>query len=390
MEKKQKHDSGPNLTNIFVDFLVKNRIPIESIDRNHVKINNRLCFLKHNNASRKPPHEFGIYFWGIGKKAFKEMYSWGYEFFILIGGRNLGKKASSKILDQSDISLKEKELVKLARIEHVFIIPFEIFYQLVNEISPAKNDQLKINIYINQDFKFVMSGKAGSTSNRTLGSEIKAKYLNRFELLGLDSAKSTDLRNYLKSIDDKFEQYVTVYERYRNRLELLDEPFSSEFKISYKRAPSKRKGKDNLLSQEDQELIQMVIEEVLPSGLKNFPDDFLIDDTEFYEIKVPGTELHINPHSKTLVTSPKGYFRYQAKNPPEAKYIVYSNKVGQKKIRIPKDNFTVFKVITSYEKYVTDLIKQCFELFLNFTYDESKAEQLTQIVKEKLSLKKKI
>jgi len=43
--------------------------------------------------------------------------------------------------------------------------------------------------------------------------------------------------------------------------------------------------------------------------------------TTLREIEVPGTELHINPHSKTLVVSPKGYFRYQAKNPPEAKYI---------------------------------------------------------------------
>lgn len=171
---------------------------------------------------------------------------------------------------------------------------------------------------------------------------------------------------------------------------LLGKPFSLEPRISNKRAPYRRKRKDDFLSQEEQELTQMVIEEVLPNGPRDSPDDFLIDDRELYEIEVSGTELHINPHSKTLVTSPKKYFRYQGKNPPEAKYIVYANKVGQKRIKIPKDNLTIFKVITSYERYVSDTIKRCFELFLDFTYGESKAEQLTEIVKEKLDLEEKI
>jgi hypothetical protein len=175
-----------------------------------------------------------------------------------------------------------------------------------------------------------------------------------------------------------------------SRLALLDKPFSSEFRIPYKREPYRRKRKDDLISQEDQELIQMVIDEVIPGGSKDFPGDFSRDDSELYEIEVPGTELHINPHSKTLVTSPKGYFRHQAKNPPEAKYIVYANKIGQKKIKIPKDNLSIFRAVTSYEKYVTDTIKRSFELFLDFTYDEYRAEQLTQIVKEKLGLKEKI
>lgn len=175
-----------------------------------------------------------------------------------------------------------------------------------------------------------------------------------------------------------------------SKLRLLDKPFSSEFRIPHKREPYGRKRKHDLVSQEDQELTQMVIDEVSPSGRRDFPADFLRDDAELYEIEVPGTELHINPHSKTLVSSPKGYFRYQAKNPPEAKYIVYANKIGQRKIKIPKDNFTIFKAVTSYEKYVTNTIKRCFELFLDFTYDEYRAEQLTQIVKEKLGLKEKI
>jgi len=147
----------------------------------------------------------------------------------------------------------------------------------------------------------------------------------------------------------------------------------------------------NFFSSEDEELIQLVVEEVLPEGSKTFPDDFIdINKVKLREIEVPGTELHINPFSKTLVSSPKGYFRYQAKNPPEAKYIIYANKKGQKKIKIPTDNLSIFKAVISYEKYVNDTLKKCFELFLDFTYDEAKAEFLTNIVKEKLGLKEKI
>lgn len=174
------------------------------------------------------------------------------------------------------------------------------------------------------------------------------------------------------------------------RVGLLDKPFPSEFITTNKKEIKKRGKMEDLLSTQDEELIQTVIDEVLPSGSKNFPDHFLKDDCNLVEIEVPGTELHVNPYSKTLVVSPKGYFSYRAKNPPEAKYIVYANKIGKKKIKIPKNNLSIFKAVTSYEKYVSNTMKRCFELFLDFTYDESKAEQLTQVVKERLGLKEKI
>jgi len=173
------------------------------------------------------------------------------------------------------------------------------------------------------------------------------------------------------------------------RLGLLNKSFSKNIKILYQKE-SYRVKREASLSPEDEKLIQLVIEDVLPDGNKSFPDDFIDkSNTQLREIEVPGTELHINPFSKTLVSSPKGYFRYQAKNPPEAKYIIYANKKGQRKIKIPKDNLLIYKAVTKYEKYITDTLKKCFELFLDFTYDEEKAEFLTQIVKEKLGLKEK-
>jgi len=171
---------------------------------------------------------------------------------------------------------------------------------------------------------------------------------------------------------------------------LLDKPFPLKYRDSFKNAFYKLKRKHGLLTDKDKELIQIVIREVLPHKPKNFPIDFINNYKELIDLEVPGTKLSINTYSKTLVTSPRGYFKYKARNPSEAKYIVYTNKIGQKRIKIPKDNYLIFKAVKSYEKYTTNIIKKLFELFLYFTCDEYKAERLTKIVKEELCLKGKI
>lgn len=202
--------------------------------------------------------------------------------------------------------------------------------------------------------------------------------------------KSLVLKGFLDGSVRGVWKITPVGNKELGRLGLLDKPFPSEFITTDKKETKKRRKREDLFSTQDEELIQMVIEEVLLSEGQNFPDDFLKDNCNLTEIEVPGTELHINPHSKTLVVSPKGYFSYRAKNPPEAKYIIYANKLGKKKIKIPKDNLSIFKAVTSYEKYVSNTMKRCFGLFLDFTYEESKAEQLTQVIKERLGLKEKI
>jgi hypothetical protein len=64
--------------------------------------------------------------------------------------------------------------------------------------------------------------------------------------------------------------------------------------------------------------------------------------------------------------------------------------VGSKRVRIPKDNLILFKTVKSYEKYCDELTRKAFELFLEFTYDETKSEQLTKEISDQLGLKSKI
>jgi len=144
------------------------------------------------------------------------------------------------------------------------------------------------------------------------------------------------------------------------------------------------------LSEELEELLELIVDEIAPDGPKKFPEDFLDDNcTDFYEVELPGTQLQLAPLTRAIITSPKRHFRYQAKNPPEAKYILYAYDVGSKKIKIPKDNLTLFKVVKAYEKYCDELARKAFELFLEFTNDEDKAELLKKEVEKKLGLRAK-
>lgn len=131
----------------------------------------------------------------------------------------------------------------------------------------------------------------------------------------------------------------------------------------------------------DRSLLEESISELLPGGPKVFPEDFIEGKTAHdrqLEIQVPGTPLQLDSNSETVVVSPRRHFRYEAKNPAEAKFIVYAHKIGQKRVEVPKDSRVVFKAVKNYELYCRDVKSLCFTFFLNRTNDEDIAELLTK------------
>jgi len=139
----------------------------------------------------------------------------------------------------------------------------------------------------------------------------------------------------------------------------------------------------------DQTIIEQVIALIAPEGTKKFPQDFVeppLDDKEFDSIDVAGTPLQFATGSNTLIISPKKHFRYEAKNPAEAKYILYAHKIGETVIKIPKTNQIVFKAVVSYEKYCQMMTEQFFDQFVKRTNNENTAEDLTVEVMKKLGL----
>jgi hypothetical protein len=143
-------------------------------------------------------------------------------------------------------------------------------------------------------------------------------------------------------------------------------------------------------TQQEESMIDEVIKKVVPSGIKAFPGDFSdeqLKNEELVEVEVPGTALVLAPNSQTLVTSPKRHFRYEARNPSEAKFIIYAHNIGGKIIEIPKNNQVLFRTVVNYEKYCQKIAEQCFELFLERTNNESMAESLTIEILRRLDLR---
>jgi hypothetical protein len=145
-------------------------------------------------------------------------------------------------------------------------------------------------------------------------------------------------------------------------------------------------------SEHETGLIEKVISEIGSKGIRKFPEEFLeekVNDNETLEIDIPGTPLQLDPNSQTTIISPKRHYRYEARNPPEAKYIIYAYEIGQRRIAIPRDNRVIFKAVTGYEKYCQGIKDQSFTLFIKLTNDEEMAELLTDEIQKRLDLRAK-
>ena len=139
-------------------------------------------------------------------------------------------------------------------------------------------------------------------------------------------------------------------------------------------------------------LIDEFLNQICLEAIKIFPEDFLGStnkEMETMEVEVPGTILQLDSNSQTLVISPKGHFRYEARNPSEAKYIIYAHNVGKLKIKIPKDNRVLFNAVAEYNKYSQAIREQSFAFFLKRTNDEEMADLLSKEVEQKLDLRAK-
>jgi len=137
-------------------------------------------------------------------------------------------------------------------------------------------------------------------------------------------------------------------------------------------------------------LVEKVISELVEGGMRKFPDDFidgLPGPMKYSEVELPGTELRLDPHSQGVLVSPLRRFRYAARNPSEAKYILYCYGLGLKTLKIPADNHVVFSAVSSYESYCEQLRSRAFSLFVGYTHDEAAAESLTRDVERILELK---
>lgn len=143
-------------------------------------------------------------------------------------------------------------------------------------------------------------------------------------------------------------------------------------------------------TEQESSMIDQVIGEVAPQGVKKFPEDFVeknVEQIEYVEVDVPGTPLHLAQGSQTLIVSPRRHFRYEADNPSKAKYLLYVYKIGDTNIMIPRSNQVVFSAVVKYEQYYKDIEESLFDSFLRRSNNEGTAESLTKEALKKLGIK---
>ena len=237
---------------------------------------------------------------------------------------------------------------------------------------------------------------------------VKLSYEEFFKLAVLrlrNTSKSLGIHSVFTGFNQAFREYfeedpVKVTQELAGKGKIEIRPVKGGVMIylpgeAPKRADSGKSVLNKILkkpSEHETGLIEKVISEIGSKGIRKFPEEFLeeeVNDNETLEIDIPGTPLQLDPNSQTTIISPKRHYRYEARNPSEAKYIIYAYEIGQRRIGIPKDNRVLFKAVTGYEKYCQEIKDQSFTLFIKHTNDEEMAELLTDEIQKRLDLRAK-
>lgn len=132
-----------------------------------------------------------------------------------------------------------------------------------------------------------------------------------------------------------------------------------------------------------------VIREFIPDGTKQFPEDFLdpsVKKDKMKKVSLPDEPLRLGNYffGEQEVITDNG-FVYKAKSPVEAKYLIYSQRPGVKKVLVPTETMPLFKTVKNYESYLRKLRDEMAKALLNRTLDQQMAERLLyQILEEYL------
>ena len=137
-------------------------------------------------------------------------------------------------------------------------------------------------------------------------------------------------------------------------------------------------------------LKKQVMEEVLPYGLKKFPEAFLevpLKPQDYHNISIPDEPLKLGMFflGTQEVVSDSG-FLHQAQSIEEAKYIIYCQKPNTFVVSLPKDKVVITKAVNGYERYLDKLRNELFQEFSKRTFDHKLSDTLTQRVFIELGL----
>ena len=131
-------------------------------------------------------------------------------------------------------------------------------------------------------------------------------------------------------------------------------------------------------------LKRQIAQELLPGGLKPFPEGFVATHylKEAKEVPVPGKPLKLGTFflNQWEVVTEDGEEVYTAGSLDEAKFIIYAQKPNQFLVRVPSDPIVVEKAVTDYERYIKGVREKLVTRFFEATFDHKLADRLAREV----------
>ncbi len=99
-----------------------------------------------------------------------------------------------------------------------------------------------------------------------------------------------------------------------------------------------------------------VLDEVLPNGPKDFPEDFIAEERKHVEIELPSEPLSVQqrPDGSYALCSALG-FDLRVRNFVEGNFLLFAHLRGKRKVGIPEKMPDIFRAVKAYENYVREI-----------------------------------
>jgi len=193
--------------------------------------------------------------------------------------------------------------------------------------------------------------------------EVKMKDRRAFDRIVL-KAVGLDPKEYLEPI------YNSLTDLVSERIEL---------------AKMRKKALKNGIQKNLDKLKEQIIEEVLPDGLKQFPEEFIdsiyLKDALVTSAQDVGLKLGHYFMGRQEIFTDLG-FKMEVESLAIAKYIIYAQRKDSYIYKIPNDKNILLKSIDKYEKYLSEIKKDLIDAIFGRTLDHKLAEALANQILE--------
>ena len=138
------------------------------------------------------------------------------------------------------------------------------------------------------------------------------------------------------------------------------------------------------------ELKEEVTEEILPSGVKRFPDAFVKagSKTEWEEIGIGAEKIKLGERGIGVqeICDAEGNHLMEVQSIEKAKYIVYAKQKDEQIVKAPDSAIVIKKAVKDYEIYARQIKEELYRAFMEKCGDHSRSENLTMQVLEEYGL----